>query len=318
MSAPPGEVRREEPLAPHTSAKVGGAADLFAQPRSADEIAALLRWARASGVPARVIGGGTNLLVSDAGVEGLVIKPGTSRTAVVEQDGQPVLVADAAVTFANVARRMARMGYGGLEWATNVPGTMGGAAVNNAGAFGGETRSDLAGVVLLDCEGNVRRLASEEMGYGYRTSALKRLELGTVAVLQVEMRLKLSTPARAQALVREYQRQRTETQPRQLSMGSVFANPVDAYAGKLVEEAGLKGLSLGGARISALHANFIVNTGGATARDVYQLVRMAQDAVYAGSGTWLLPEVELLGRWTAAERDALARPRTTRGTPAER
>ena len=300
-------------LAPHTSLRVGGPADYFVLAQSARDVAEGLAWARERGLSVRVIGGGSNLLVADAGVEGLVLKAAYARATVEEHGGQPVLVAEAGANLANQARRLAKQGFGGLEWAANVPGTVGGAAVNNAGAFGGDTASCLVSVTLIGAERTLR-LGGDEMKYAYRTSILKRREFGDVAVDRVELRLTLSTPEVADGLVKAFNAQRMRTQPRILSAGSVFANPEGTFSGKLIEEAGLKGTRTGGAQISEQHANFIVNPGGATARDVYALMRRAQDVVYERSGTWLRPEIELLGRWSADELAALAAvPTVARG-----
>jgi UDP-N-acetylmuramate dehydrogenase len=260
----------------------------------------------------RVIGGGSNLLVAEAGVDGLVIKCGQAGYRVEEDGGEPRVVADAGANFANVARRLAKQGYGGLEWAANVPGTFGGAVVNNAGAFGGDTAACLISVTIVDNEGRTQRSSADELGYAYRTSVLKRRELGDVAVEQVELRLRRGTPAETDGLVKQFNAQRMRTQPRVSSAGSVFANPEGTYSGKLIEEAGLKKLRVGGAEISEQHANFIVNPGPATARDVYGLMRQTQDVVFGQTGIWLRPEIELLGRWTAAERAALAGPASLR------
>jgi UDP-N-acetylmuramate dehydrogenase len=227
---------------------------------------------------------------------------------VVERSGQPVLVADAGVTFANVARKVSKQGFGGLEWATNVPGTTGGAAINNAGAFGSDTASRMVAVTIVDANGIEQRLEPADLRYGYRTSMLKRRELGDVAVMRVELRLDHSTPEASQALVAEYQAQRTASQPRQLSAGSVFANPDGHFSGQLIEQVGLKGARIGGAQISTQHANFIVNLGGATAADVFGLMRCAQESVFERSSIWLQPEIELLGRWSEQEKEALRGP----------
>jgi UDP-N-acetylmuramate dehydrogenase len=300
-------VERNVSLAPHTSLRVGGPAEWFALARSAEELVAALRWARQEGVPVRVIGGGSNLLVADAGVDGLVIKAANAQSQVSQRDGKPVLVADAGVTLANVARRLAKQGFSGLEWAANVPGTVGGAAVNNAGAFGGDTASSLVGLRVVDASGQSRWLETDDLRYAYRTSVLKRGELEG-AVVQVELQLSESTPEAAGGKVKEFQAQRTRSQPRILSAGSVFANPPGSYAGKLIEEAGLKGARSGQAQISEQHGNFIVNPGGATAADVYALMRQAQTAVFEQTGVWLRPEIELFGRWTTEQRDALLPP----------
>ena len=291
-------------LAPHTSLRVGGPADYFVLASSAQQVGEALRWARARNMPVRVIGGGSNLLVADAGVDGLIVKAAYAGATVEDRQGQLVLVARAGANLANQARRLAKQGLGGLEWAANVPGTVGGAAVNNAGAFGGDTASCLVSLTLVD-DRHALRLSRDELGYAYRTSALKRRELGDVAIDVVEFRLTRSTPKAADGLVKEFNAQRMRTQPRILSAGSVFANPEGTFSGKLIEEAGLKGMRIGAAQISEQHANFIVNPGGATARDVYALMRRAQDVVYERTGTWLRPEIELLGRWTPEERAAL-------------
>ncbi len=298
----------DESLARHTSLKVGGPADVFSLAHTREEMASLLRWAAEAGLPTRIVGGGSNLLVADAGAAGLTAKAANVGSRVVRTPDGPVLIADAGATLANVARRVSKQGYGGLEWATNVPGTVGGAAVNNAGAFGGDTASCLVAVTVLSPDGAVRRLTPERLGYAYRTSVLKRRELGDVAVVEVELLLKPSTPEASGALVARYTAQRTQSQPRILSAGSVFANPQDSFAGLLIEQAGLKGRRVGGAQISEQHANFIVNRGGARAADVYALVRLAQCAVYERTGIWLHPEIELFGRWSDEERRALAEP----------
>ena len=292
-------------LAPHTSLRVGGPADFFLMAGSAIEVAQGLSWAHDRGIDVHVIGGGSNLLVADEGVDGLVIKTAFSRTAVEDRDGQLVLVADAGATLANQARRLAKQSLGGLEWAANVPGTIGGAVVNNAGAFGGETAACLVSVTLVDADGHTTRLRPTDLGYAYRTSRLKTHELGDVAVASAEWRLRESAPGEAEDAVRIFNSARMQTQPRILSAGSVFANPEGAFSGQLIEAAGLKGIWEGGAQISEQHANFIVNPGNATARDVFTLMRQAQDAVYAQTGIWLRAEIELLGRWSDEDRWSL-------------
>jgi UDP-N-acetylmuramate dehydrogenase len=259
----------------------------------------------------RTIGGGSNLLPSDDGVEGLVIKY-TAAGHQLREDGQrAVCVAEAGASLAGLARRLAKQGWAGLEWAVSVPGTVGGAAVNNAGAFGSCSAEWIIAVHVADADGQERRLGAAALDYAYRTSRLKRRELGPVIVLRVEFDLRRDDPARLRAIVDRNQEQRTRTQPRQRSAGSVFANPEGDYAGRLIEQAGLKGARHGGAQISPQHANFIVNSGRATARDVYELMRLAQQGVWQHFATWLHPEIELVGRWMAAELSALAGPTVT-------
>jgi UDP-N-acetylmuramate dehydrogenase len=274
--------------------------------KSGQDLADGLRWARDHDVPVRIIGGGSNLLVAEDGVEGLVIKAAAARGEVEERHGEPVLVAESGANLANLARRLAKQGFGGLEWAANVPGTVGGAAVNNAGAFGGETARCIVAVTLVDADGSHVELDADQLAYAYRTSVLKRRERGDVAVESVKLRLTPSTPQQADGLVKQNNAQRMRSQPRILSAGSVFANPDGDFSGRLIEVAGLKQARVGGAEISEQHANFIVNPGNATARDVYALMRLAQDAVYERTSVWLRPEIELLGRWTPEERAALS------------
>ncbi|MGI9145505.1 MAG: UDP-N-acetylmuramate dehydrogenase [Chloroflexota bacterium] len=292
-------------LAPFTSLRVGGEADFFVLAQSGQDLADGLRWAADRGLPVRVIGGGSNLLVAEAGVEGLVIKTANAGWSVEYRRGEPILQAQAGANLARVARRLAKQGLGGLEWAANVPGTVGGAVVNNAGAFGSDTAACLLTVTLLDATGHRARLSSDELGYVYRASVLKRREREDLAVEQAEFRLSVSTPDVADGMVKQFNAQRMRSQPRILSAGSVFANPEGSFAGRLIEQAGLKRACVGAAQVSEQHANFIVNLGGATARDVFALMRQAQDGVYARSGVWLSPEIELLGRWSPAEQQAL-------------
>jgi UDP-N-acetylmuramate dehydrogenase len=300
---------RDVPLAPHTSLRVGGRADFFLLARSAREMAEGLAWAHDRKTNVRVIGGGSNLLVAASGVEGLVVKAGFSQVEVEDRDGEPVLRAEAGANIANQARRLAKQGFGGLEWAANVPGTMGGAVVNNAGAFGGETAACLMSVTVVNAQGARQRLSARDMGYAYRTSMLKRRELGDVAVELAEWQLARRPAAEADATVKEFNAQRMRSQPRILSAGSVFANPEGTFSGKLIDESGLKGTWAGGAQVSEQHANFIVNPGRATARDVYTLMRQVQDVVFERTGIWLRPEIELFGRWTDEERCGLTGPR---------
>jgi len=301
-------IERDVPLAPHTSLRVGGPADWFLLAHTANDAAAGLNWAIGRDLPVAVIGGGSNLLVADAGVEGLVIKTAFARSSIDERDDGLVVVADAGANLANLARKLAKQDIGGLEWAANVPGTVGGAVVNNAGAFDGDIASTLLATTGVNAGGARTRLTVEELRYAYRTSDLKRGEFGDVAVESAELKLTRRANGEASARVKEFNAHRMRTQPRTLSAGSVFANPAGHHSGKLIEDAGLKGAAAGSAQISELHANFIVNPGGATARDVYTLMRRAQDAVFEGRDIWLRAEIELFGRWSEAERMAIAGP----------
>jgi UDP-N-acetylmuramate dehydrogenase len=298
----------DRPLAPLTSLKVGGAAD-WLLPAGGSAIAAeATRAAAAAGLAVTYLGGGSNLLVSARGVAGLVVKPTWSRLELRPAGDEALVHVDAGHSFPALARRLARLGWAGLEWAVSVPGRVGGAVVNNAGAFGGCVQDCLLELDVVDARGVARTLPAEALAYRYRWSRLKAGELGTLLVVAAHFRVRRGDPTALRETVLRLQAQRTRTQPRQQSAGSVFANPPGDYAGRLIEACGLKGVAQGRAQISPQHANFIVNLGGASADDVYALVVLAQQAVWRQHGIWLRPEVQLVGRWTEQERRRLETP----------
>jgi UDP-N-acetylmuramate dehydrogenase len=290
---------------------VGGPARYGLETDDADQAAGAIADAARAGLPVLCLGGGSNLLVADDGFDGLVVKYTADDFEVIERSdsaGDGILTAAAGATIANLARRLARLGWAGLEWASNVPGTIGGAAVNNAGAFGSCLAECLLDLELIDAAGRRRVAGNGELDYAYRSSLLKRGDLGPVLVTRVRCAVHRDDPAAALARIADCQAQRTATQPRQLSAGSVFANPPGDYAGRLIEAVGLKDTRIGGCAISAQHANFIVNVGRGTASDVYGLVRLAQDAVWSGFGIWLQPEIQLVGGWTPDQLGLLHGP----------
>ena len=210
----------------------------------------------------------------------------------------------------NLARAVARAGWSGLEWASNVPGTVGGAVVNNAGAFGSSVAESLIWAEIMGAAGKLERLCVADLNYAYRTSRLKRRELGEWVVVRAAFRVSPSPPAEAVGRIRQYQDRApaAAAAPRRQRCQS---GPGD-FAGRLIEAAGLKGVRHGGAEISDQHANFIVNRGRATADDVYALMQLAQNEVSKRGGPWLVPEIELFGRWTTAQRAALSNPTEAR------
>ncbi|MBA2451491.1 MAG: UDP-N-acetylmuramate dehydrogenase [Chloroflexi bacterium] len=305
----PSLVACDAPLARHTSLRVGGPARYLLESEDGGLVGLALAAAKRAGLSVLALGGGSNLLVAEGGFDGLVVKYSGNSYAVDERGGpNGVVTAAAGLAVANLARRLARAGWAGLEWASNVPGTIGGAAVNNAGAFGGCMANDLIGLELLDAAGRRSDLANADLEYAYRSSCLKRGEIGGVVVTAVRCRVRRDDPTAALARIAEYQRLRTASQPRQLSAGSVFANPADDFAGRLIEVAGLKGRRVGGAEVSAHHANFIVNPGGATARDVYTLIRLTQETVWQRSRIWLRPEIQLVGTWSSQQLATVLEP----------
>jgi UDP-N-acetylmuramate dehydrogenase len=287
-------------LARRTSLKVGGPADWYSEPADLAGLLADIDFATHHGIPLKVIGGGSNLLISDDGIEGLVTRP-TMHEHTLETNGEAaVLGVGAGANLGALARSLARRGWSGLEWAATVPGCVGGAVVNNAGAFGSSTADCLLSATLL-VAGSPQTFQNADLGYEYRTSVLKRGEIHGL-VLEARFGLRRSDPAESQQMINQYQAQRTATQPRILSAGSVFANPSGDYSGRLLEAAGAKGMHRGAAEISAQHANFIVNHGGATARDVFELMVAARDLVAEKFGVRLEAEIELAGRWSDQDR----------------
>jgi UDP-N-acetylmuramate dehydrogenase len=296
MTAPtPLGLRRSVGLADYTTWRVGGAAQWFAEPDSAAQLQALLAWAQAEGLEARVIGAGSNLLVSDAGLEGLTLCNRRLQGAVIEASSG-LIEAQAGEPIPSLARRAARAGLSGLEWSVGIPGTVGGAAVMNAGAQGGCTAEVLESVTVIEPQrpDHPFALRADELDFAYRHS---RLQHEPLVVLSARFRLQAGQdPAEISRRTSTNLHSRTSTQPyQQPSCGSVFRNPEPDKAGQLIEALGLKGLSIGGAQVSPIHANFIVNTGAATATDIDQLISAVQQRIQAAHGITLHTEVKRLG-----------------------
>ena len=281
-------------LAAYTSARIGGPADVLITVTSADEMAAAMRQLWVLDLPYVILGGGSNVLISDRGVRGVVV---LNRAKAVRFDTgkTPMVLAESGVVIANLARRVASHGLAGLEWAATVPGTVGGAVYGNAGAFGGDMAGTLVSAELLTDSGR-ERWPADRLEYGYRTSILKRRHSKTV-VLSAELRLEHSTKEAVSAKVSEFSRRRKETQPPGASMGSMFKNPPGDFAGRLIEAAGLKGTRIGNAEISQVHANFFINHGETSAQDIRALVELVQESVAVNSGVHLELEIEFIGEW---------------------
>jgi UDP-N-acetylmuramate dehydrogenase len=294
----PGRLKVDEPLAQYTTLRVGGPADFLAVAQKSDEVVALVRAAQGLGLPWRLIGRGSNLLVADAGARGLVIRNTANEVRVLpgEIPEQQVVRADAGVSCANLASRSAKLGLAGLEFAVAIPGTIGGAVVQDAGAHGTEMRDVLVAVEYLDRDGEVRTAPAAELELAYRFSRFKRPPRGQ-AVLRADLRLTRSTTEQVTRLIDEIRTWRAASQPTEPSAGSIFTNPPGDYAGRLIEQVGLKGRQLGQAQISPKHANFIVNLGGASAADVRGLIELAREEVRRQFGVDLEQEVEAFGDW---------------------
>jgi UDP-N-acetylmuramate dehydrogenase len=291
---------RGELLARHTTMRVGGPADLFAVAHNAFELRGLVRFARARAVPFLVLGRGSNLVVADAGFRGLVIgaRAEGSRT-----DGERYH-ADAGVPMARAATETAAAGLAGLEYGLAIPGTVGGAVWANAGAHGSETAAVLESATVLLGDGSEAVLPAADLGFSYRHSRFKDANPGAVSpaeiVLGAVFHLRPGDPAAIRARLDDIRRWRREHQPLGIpSAGSVFRNPPGDSAGRLVDVLGLKGYRVGGAVVSAKHANFIVNDAHGTAADVRRVAEHVRAEVLARHGIELVFEVEFVGDWSA-------------------
>lgn len=289
---------RDEPLARYTAARLGGPAEwLYVARGPVEELAQVAAAAWAAGLPLRVLGGGSNVLVSERGVRGLVIINHAASVEFGEWHGGRRVAAASGTGLATLAKRCQRRGLAGLEWAVSVPGTVGGAVINNAGAYGGDIAASLCDAVVLGPDGP-RLFTPADMVYAYRYSSLKARPDRRFVVLLAQFALAADDPAAIQARMDGYSARRKQTQPPGASLGSIFKNPPGDYAGRLIEAAGLKGYTLGGAQVSPLHANFFINAGGAaTASDYYALVEYVRAAVAQKTGVVLEPEIELVGDW---------------------
>ncbi|MBK8022092.1 MAG: UDP-N-acetylmuramate dehydrogenase [Chloroflexi bacterium] len=284
---------RDEPLAKYTSARLGGPADaVYVARQSLDELVDVLRRAWTAGIPVRILGGGANVLVSDTGVRGLVVINHVSET---EWDLEAGTVrAASGMGLVVLARQCALRGLSGMEWAVSVPGTVGGAVVNNAGAHGGDMAGMVREATLVDPVGE-HRLSPEDLCYGYRTSALKGREDRRFLISWTRLQLTRDDSDAITARMEANIAHRKRTQPPGASLGSIFKNPSGDFAGRLIEACGLKGHRIGGAMISPIHANFFINTGDASASDYYALIRFTQATVAEQTGVHLETEIETLG-----------------------
>lgn len=281
---------RDEPLARHTSFKIGGPADAFVTARSREQAAASLRIARAAGVPVFFLGWGSNLLVRDGGLRGLVLELGGDFEKL-EFPGPELVRAGAAVRVPQLVVSCAERGLTGLEPIVGVPGAVGGALVMNAGTREGEIGPFVEEVETLDFEGNPAVIARSALNFEYRSS-----NLGKSLVLSALLRLKRGVKADIMALVVRQQQKRLQTQPiHTFNVGSTFKNPPGLFAAQMIEQSGLKGHAVGGARVSPMHANFIENFAGAKASDVLALVDLISERVRADSGVKLELEMRIVG-----------------------
>jgi UDP-N-acetylmuramate dehydrogenase len=288
------KVKENVSLAPYTSARIGGPADILITAESADELARIIRLLQKQEIEYLILGGGSNVLVSDRGVRGVVVL-NRAKGVRFHNGDQPSVTVESGVVFSNLANRCAAKGFAGLEWAATVPGTIGGAVYGNAGAFGGDIAGNLIWAELLTENGR-EKFTPEQLGYGYRTSILKRGESDGI-VLGAELRLQNSTKEEVTVKIEQFSAHRKTTQPPGASMGSMFKNPNGDYAGKLIEAAGLKGTRIGNAEISPLHGNFFINHDNTKADDIRVLIELVMKTVKEKQSADLELEVELVGEW---------------------
>lgn len=287
-------VQENVSLAPYTSARIGGSADVLVTVKSTDELANVMQVIWSQGIPYYILGGGSNVLVSDKGVRGVVVL-NRAKEVKFHYGNHPKVWCESGVVFSNLANRCASKGFAGLEWGATVPGTIGGAVYGNAGAFSGDVAGNLLWTELLTKFGR-EEYSVEQMGYGYRTSILKRGEVNAI-VLSAALSLKNATKEEVSVKIEQFSERRKASQPPGASMGSMFKNPAGDYAGRLIEVAGLKGTRIGNAEISTLHGNFFINHDQTKASDIRALIDLTRKTVKEICSVELELEIELVGEW---------------------
>lgn len=286
-------IRTNELMSQHTSFKVGGPADIFIEPADVEEVKNALRFVRQNHIPYMVIGNGSNLLVGDKGIRGAIIKIGESFNQI-EIDGEEV-IAECGVLLSTLSKATARNTLTGLEFASGIPGYLGGAIAMNAGAYGGEMKDVVEWVEFLDENLELQRYSNEQMEFAYRKSIVEPRGL---IVIRCKLKLKKGDQEQINSLMADLNNRRKTKQPLHLpSAGSTFKRPEGYFAGKLIEDAGLRGFGIGGAQVSELHCGFVVSNGNASARDVYDLIRHVQQTVYNQFGVKLETEVKIVGEF---------------------
>lgn len=290
-------LQQNVPLAKYTAARLGGTADwLYIAKTSTVELVEVVRAAWADEIPIRILGGGANVLVSDAGVRGLTIINRITDIEFGDWYGGINVSATAGTGLLRLARDCAANGIAGMEWAVGVPGTVGGAVVNNAGAHGSDMAASVTQVVILEPD-SPKLFTHADMQYAYRHSSLKAHQDRRFVVLQVNFNLPYDEPESIKQRMTDFNAYRKRTQPSGATLGSIFKNPDGDYAGRLIETSGLKGYRVGNVSVSDIHANFIVNHGDAKASHYYALIRHVQETVLTQHGVELELEIELVGEW---------------------
>ena len=287
------QVKTEEPMKNHTTFRVGGPAEFFVMPRTAEEVKKVINLCRRESFPYYIIGNGSNLLVSDQGYRGVVLQIYKEMSYIEVEEN--VVVAQAGALLSAIANKALENGLTGFEFAAGIPGTLGGACVMNAGAYGGEMKDVLEEVTVLTEEGEVLTIPKENLELGYRTSIIARKGY---TVLEARIQLRGGEKEAIKSLMEELKDKRVSKQPLEYpSAGSTFKRPEGYFAGKLIQDAGLRGFSVGGAQVSEKHCGFVINRENATAADVAELMRQVSARVEEEFGVKLEPEVKRLGEF---------------------
>lgn len=287
----PGHVYCAEPMKKHTSFKIGGPADILVQPQNADGLSQALAAARDYEVPVTILGNGSNVLVRDKGIRGLVIQLGNALKSF-RQEGER-LYFGAGYSLALASRKAWECGLSGMEFAVGIPGSIGGAVYMNAGAYNGEMKCVVESVRVMDMNGNTAELTAEDLQFGYRKTSLQQ---SGYIITEVCLKMQPGNKADIKAMMDDFSSRRISKQPLEMpSAGSMFKRPPGYFAGTLIEQAGLKGYTVGGAQVSTKHAGFVVNCGNATAADVLQLIADVRRIIMEKAGVELHPEVLVIG-----------------------
>jgi UDP-N-acetylmuramate dehydrogenase len=289
-------------MANYTTARVGGKVDGLLVVTSAEELQEAAQFLWQAGIPFYLVGSGSNILVPDDGLRGVVIVNHARLVKIDTHGGFPTVFAESGANIGTIARQAALRGLSGMDWAGNIPGTLGGAIYGNAGANGSDMNASLLVADILHRTDGKVQWDAEKMQYGYRTSWLKK-NPGQAVVLSARLKLSQSTVEEVKAAMETFAERRKATQPTGASMGSMFKNPEGDYAGRLIDAAGLRGFRIGAAEISSAHANFFINQGGATATDFWRLIQLTRKMVAKKFGIDLQLEVELLGEWPTSQKN---------------
>ena len=288
------KIKQNEPMKEHTSLKIGGPAEIFVRVSSVEELKEILKLCKTNKIPLTIVGNGSNILVLDKGIKGIVIKTNLKEIKIKNKENENIeITVDDGVQLGFLAQKLLKEEITGFEELSGIPGTIGGAIVMNAGAHGKEMKDIVTEITAIDYSGNIHIFTNEQAKFEYRNSIFST---GEYIILQVKLLLKKGNKEEIKLKMNEYAQYRKEKQPIEYpSAGSTFKRGTDFVTAKLIDEAGLKGYSIGGAKVSEKHAGFIINTGNATAKDIIELVKYVQDKVYEKFGKKIELEIKILG-----------------------